>query len=160
MLPNFLVSLAALALVVCSATTALAGRVPCTAVLGALDRLAGDGLEAKPPDAEHVARALGTNPHWVQRCAQVYGRRVTVPPRSEDFYSEDQEERWEAEEEEEVAPEERQASGDTYEGQIPDEKRRPRKFGEDAWEWEPSLQKPWSPEMQDGWQPTLLDDDL
>jgi hypothetical protein len=107
-----------------------------------------------------VARTLETDALWVQRCAQTYGRRVTVAPPSEDFNREDQAERWEGEEPEDLAPEEKQARGDVYPGQIEDEKRRPRKFGEDAHEWQPAMQKPWETEMHDDWQPTLLDDDL
>jgi hypothetical protein len=141
-----------------AAAPAAAGRVPCTSVIGALDRL--DDSDGRAPEAESVARALGTDPAWVERCAQVYGRKVIAPPAGEDFGREDRAERWEEEEAEELSVEEKQARGDVYPGHAEDEKRRPRKFGEDAHEWEPNLQKPWNLEMHEGWQPTLLDDDL
>jgi hypothetical protein len=158
-LRRILPSIAALSLLCLCAAAAQAGRIPCTAVLSELDRLA-DETGGEPPGAERVARTLKTDSLWVQRCAQTYGRRVTVAPSGEDFNREDQAERFEAEEAQELAPEEKQARGDVYPGQVEDEKRRPRKFGEDAHEWEPFMQKPWEAEMQEGWQPTLLDDDL
>jgi hypothetical protein len=128
-------------------------------VLGEMDRLSPEA-DGAPPAAEKIARSLDTDPVWVQRCAQTYGRRVTLAPRGEDDDRGDRAERWESEEPEELAPEEKRASGDVYPGQIEDDKRRPRKWGEDAHEWQPSMQKPWEAEMQDEWQPTLLDDDL
>jgi hypothetical protein len=141
------------------AATAEARRVSCTDVLGVLDRMSDDG-EGKPPEAERVAQLLQTSSAWVHRCASTYGRRVTMPPNKEESEPEDDEERVEGDEPEELAPEEKKASGDVYEGEVQDEKRRPRRFGEDAHEWQPAMQKPWETETGDEWQPTLLDDDL
>jgi hypothetical protein len=152
-----------IALVVCvlgfGATTAEARKVSCSEVLGQLDRLS-DDAEGKPPTAEKVADILETDAGWVQRCARTYGRRLTVEPKSGESEPEDQDEQVEGDEPEELAPEERKAAGDVYEGEVQDEKRRPRKYGEDAHEWQPAMQKPWEAEMPDDWQPTLLDDDL
>jgi hypothetical protein len=122
-----------------------------------MDESGGDG---SAPEAVKIAEALGTDPFWVQRCAQTYGRKVSVPRGVEDVGPEDRSERWESQEAEEVGPEEKEARGETYEGEVPDEKRRPKRFGEDAVEWEPFMQKPWDADMQNDWQPTLLDDDL
>jgi hypothetical protein len=138
-----------------------AGRVPCHEVLSELDRVAARS-PGRVPGAERIARRLGTHPLWIERCAQIYGRRVriSVPPDGQTL--EDYAEHWESTELDEVAPEEKRAQGEVYEGDVKDEKRLPRKFNADAHEWLPddSMQKPWVPRMQRGWQPTLLDDDM
>lgn len=119
-----------------------------------------DDADGKPPDGDSVAQVLQTDVGWVQRCARTYGRRVTVAPKNGESVPEDDDEHLEGDEPEEIAPEEKKAAGDVYEGDAQDEKRRPRRFGEDAHEWQPAMQKPWETEMQEEWQPTLLDDDL
>jgi hypothetical protein len=150
------------ALVVCllcfGAATAEARRVSCTDVLGQLDRMS-DDADGKPPEAERVADLLQTDAAWVQRCANTYGRRVTMAAKNGEADAEGDEERLEGDEPEEIAPEEKKAAGDAYEGEVQDEKRRARRFGEDAHEWQPAMQKPWAAQTGDQCQPTLLDDD-
>lgn len=152
---------AALLLVICFPAVVSAGRVPCHDVLSELDRI-GTDAPGVVPDAEKVAHRLGTHPLWVEQCARTYGRRVRISSPRAAQAPEDYAEHWESNELEEVAPEEKRAEGEVYEGDIQDEKRPPRKFNADAHEWLPddSMQKPWVPKMQDNWEPTLLDDDM
>ena len=131
-------------------------RVPCNTVVGEIDR-ADELAGSAPADPVEVAERLRTDPFWVERCAQVYGRRLAARPRGEN--REDRSEAWESEELEEIAPEERAAQGELYPGDVAEEKTRKKLPGEMR-EWNPTVTHEWDPVMPPEWEPFLLDNDL
>jgi len=105
-----------------------------------------------------IGEKLKVEPSWVERCAQVYGRRLGArsgPGGSTD----DDSEAWEADEPDELAPEERAAQGEVYEGQLPAEKPRKDLPGTMR-EWNPTVTHEWDPVMPPEWEPFILDNDL
>ena len=140
------------------------GRPDCTAVLRKLHDISGHN-GADTPDAEKVAKQLGTDADWVERCAQSYGRSVkrrdaVLAGDSEKEFSEKRE----VEEFEELGREEKQTVGDTYYTVIgnDDEERRRLRASRDedtVNEWEPLETHEWEPNLGHAWQPYLHDDD-
>ncbi len=118
------------------------------------------------PDAIRIAKQLGIEPDWVERCAQTYGRRIE---RREDSdhprVQTDSElsERREAGEFEEPTREEKQTAGDVFvtiiENDAADRKQLGRVRKEDTLEWEPFETHEWQPNLGHKWTPFLHDDD-
>jgi len=139
-----------------SAEVAQARRPPCNEVVAEIDRVEEVGALEKADPVE-VGGRLKTEPAWVERCAQVYGRRLVRKAPGQDH--EDRSERWESEEQEEIGIDERAAQGEIYPGDQPEEKTRKKLSGEER-EWNPTLTHEWNPLMGHEWEPFLLDDDL
>ena len=57
----------------------VAQRIPCTDVLRELHRVERYGA-LHGGDAGRIGKSLGTSADWVERCAEVYGRRLQPRP--------------------------------------------------------------------------------
>ena len=147
------------------ATLLAQGRPDCSAVLRKLND-AGGSNESRVPDAAKVARKLGVDAAWVERCAASYGRRVKA--RQPDVAHEtDTEfaERREVEEFDELSHEEKETIGDTYftsiENDLQERRRLKNARDEDTInEWNPMETHEWEPNLGHEWRPYLHDDDL
>lgn len=138
----------------------LAHRIPCTDVLSELDHIVSQpGVTT--PDPLKVARRLETEPSWVERCAALYGRRVKRDVPTHGLTREEEEERWESEEPEEQAPEDKEARGENYFPQLENDakdRRELKRFNADSSnEWDIQEQKPWEPDTGKEWTPFLHD---
>ena len=140
------------------------GRPDCAAVLRKLHDASGRG-GARVPDADKVAKRLGTDADWVERCAQSYGRRVkhqqaALAGDSDREFSEKRE----IEEFDEIAREEKETAGDKYYTVIDNDdiERRQLRASRDedtSDDWEPTVTHEWEPNLGHAWQPVLIDDD-
>lgn len=161
---NWIVGAALLALTL-PAVALAQGRPSCTEVLRKLNG-AGGSNEARVPDAAKIARKLGVDAEWVERCAESYGRRVkmhkdTTRQAPDDEFAE----RREVEEYDELSREERDTIGDTYYTQLENDEQERRKLksqrDEDTInEWNPVETHEWDPNLGHEWRPYLHDDDL
>jgi hypothetical protein len=147
-------------------STALAqGRPDCSAVLRKLHDASGAN-ESRVPDAAKVARKLGVDAAWVERCAASYGRRVK-PRKPDATHDTDGEfaERREVEEYDELSEEEKETVGDTYYTSIDNDLQDRRKLknsrnADTINEWNPMETHEWDPNLGHEWRPYLHDDDL
>jgi len=139
------------------------GRPDCTVILRALHDVPHE--TSRTPDADKLARRLGIDAEWVARCAESYGRHVKksqVELRGESDV--DLGEKREAEEFEEVAPEEKETLGDRYVTVIENDEEDRRKLAasrelDDEDELEPSDTHEWEPDLGHMWEPFLHEDD-
>jgi hypothetical protein len=137
-------------------------RVPCAEVLGRIDRVVSRGGPAAA-DPIKLGKTMKVDPLWIERCAQVYGRRLSRPPRRAGLSKEEQDEVWESEEPEEFAREEFETRDEVYFHEIPDDRRdraRLRRFKPDTTtsnEWQPFVTHEWNPDTGAEWRPFLLD---
>jgi hypothetical protein len=139
------------------------GRPDCADVLRAFQNPKVIGHGAHHPSAVKIADLLGTDPYYVQKCAESYGRHVkrresltTRPPSDEEI---DDEEKREEEEYDEVSQEEKETEGDKYVQTIPDDVQNRKKIEQNRnddtpneWDqpyehrgWVPLDDKPWLP---------------
>jgi hypothetical protein len=106
---------------------------------------------------------MDVDPLWIERCAQIYGRRLAREPRRAGLSKEEQDLVWESEEPEESSPEELEARGEEYFHEIPDDAqdrarlRRYKPGTTTSNEWQPFVTHEWSPDTGPDWQPSLLD---
>jgi hypothetical protein len=123
---------------------------------------------ARQPDAVKIAKQLGVDADWVERCAQAYGRRVKGPDDSKKVKEQEIEDsqltdRREADEYDELSREEKETLGDKYFTSIPndDEERKKLRASkyEDTHEWDVYETHEWEPNTGHEWAPVLLDDD-
>ncbi len=139
----------------------LARRIPCTEVLSELDHIVSQPGVASP-DPIKVARRLDTEPAWVERCAALFGRRLKRNAPTHGLSPEDEEERWESEEPEEQAPEDKEARGENYFPQLENDtkdRRNLKKFnGDSSNEWDITEHDPWQPDTGKEWTPFLRDE--
>ena len=138
------------------------GRPDCTKVLRKMHRASSRGSS---PDAQKIARALGVESAWVERCAEVYGRKVktddTKDRNAEGQFSERVEEQFL----ENLAREEKDTLGDTYFTVIDNDLQDRRKLkrvreADSINEWEPMETHEWGPNLGHQWRPYMHDDDL
>ena len=145
--------------VLTAAPRAQAIRVPCEDVISELNREA-EANEFAEPDPAEVGKKLKTDPQWIERCAETYGRRLGKKAEvTESQEGKDPSEAWEENEPEEIAPEEHAAQGEIYEGKKEEEKPLKPLPG-DQREWNPSIDHEWEPTMPQEWEPYIKDDDL
>lgn len=137
------------------------GRPACSSVIRQLHRTTGrDG--GGTADADVIARKLGTDSAWVERCATSYGRRVKPRARRHTEGDEGLTAKQEAREYEEVAREERDMEENRVQGDPDNYKNRDRARGIDpdsSAEWEPYLTHQWQPYVTHEWAPFIRDDD-
>lgn len=138
------------------------GKPDCTVVLSKLHRGASHG---HTPDVEKIARKLGVDESWVERCAEAYGRQLKKRKPKAGEPSEQFTERDEQEFLEELSREEKETIGDTYFTTIDndfDDRRKLRKARDEDTvnEWEPMETHEWNPHEGHMWRPFLHDDDL
>ena len=159
-----LVAVAALALAVVQPSPAPAqGRPDCAVILRSLHDVTGHN-GARIPDPVKVAKRLGVDAAWVERCAASYGRRLK---RHEEERPVDTDspliETREEQEYEEVGREEKETAGDKYFTVIEEDeldRKRLKNFDADSrMEWEPFETHEWEPNTGREWEPFLLDDD-
>lgn len=137
-------------------------RIPCSEVLHRLDRVV---TRRGPAAADPIklGKSINVDPLWIERCAQVYGRRLSRSPRRAGVSREEQDLIWESEEADEYAREEFETRDEEYFHSIPNDKqdrRRLRRMKSDMTtsnEWEPFLTHEWSPDAGHTWRPFLLD---
>lgn len=135
---------------------AAARRIPCGDVLHEMNYLRSVGSN-RATKAEYLARRLDTSPLWIEKCAAMYGRQLDQAPMDSDARLR-QEERWEAEEPEEVSREELEARGDGMARDLHNEDRtRQRQMNQSAQNWEPTEHRPWEPNLGHIWSPYLYD---
>jgi hypothetical protein len=140
------------------------GRPDCTVVLRKLDDLGGRA-GAHTPDSEKVAKKLGVDADWIERCAESYGRRVKKSDVALKGESDvDVGEKREAEEFDEVAREEKDTADDHYvtviENDAQDRSRLAASRNVDTVdEYEPLDTHEWEPHLGHQWEPFLHDDD-
>jgi hypothetical protein len=141
---------------------AQARRVPCSEVLSRLDRVVSRRGPAAA-DPIKLGQSIGVDPRWIERCAQVYGRRLSREPRRAGVSREEQDIIWESQEADEYAREEFETRDEDYFDEIPNDKQdrgRLRRFKPSTTtsnEWEPFVTHEWSPNTGHEWQPFLLD---
>ena len=133
----------------------LAQKVPCTTVLRELHRAERFGA-LRGGDPGRIAKTLGTSADWVERCADVYGRRLQA--RAGGQRRAQRELAWESDEYEEVAAEEIETDGDV----VVDppryrDKVRQREFTRRDEDWEPYTQDAWKPNTGKKWAPDVID---
>lgn len=135
------------------------GRVPCADLIGEFDRVV-----SRPGTGEidpiKIGRKVGVDPRWVERCASVFGRRVSRPPRRAGLAKEDQDVFWESEEPEEFAQEEFDTRNDSYaqtlEGEV-EKRRRLKRFDVDSSaETKPVTTREWRPSASTEWKPYMM----
>lgn len=167
LVPQVLAAVACCGVALSFATPAGAqGRPDCSVVLRAIHDATGH-QHAKSPDAQKIAKRLGADVSWVERCAQSYGRTLKKheqPPNDGEADSQFDAKR-EAEEYEELSREERDTLGDNYFSAIEndDQDRRKLRRNRDADtinEWEPFETHEWGPNTGHEWSPYMHDDDL
>ena len=98
-----------------------AGPISCTKVISEIDRATGR-RSGKRADVERIARKLHVEQTWVQRCAWVYGRRLSKSVVQREEAREDTDDRWEAAEREERSEEEEKEAPPA----TPEQVKRPR----------------------------------
>jgi hypothetical protein len=102
-------------------------RIPCDQVISRVDRHA-DARQghsvARFADLSAVAKELGTNVTWVERCMLAYGRRVRRPGIESAGTTERRLESFEEDEVEEVQPEDVEGGG----GEFPERPERQRRL--------------------------------
>lgn len=137
------------------------GRPDCAKVVRQMHRMGGrDG--GRTLEAAAVARKLGTDSEWVERCAHSYGRRVKKEVRRPAEGDEGLSARHEWREYEEVAREERDMEANYAQGDPDNYKDRDRARGIDpdsSAEWEPYITHEWQPYVTHEWAPFIKDDD-
>jgi hypothetical protein len=137
------------------------GRPDCATIVRQMHRITGhDG--AGTPDSSALARKLGTDSAWVERCAHSYGRRVKKQPREPGESDEGLTAPQEAREYDEVAREERDQQANRVRGNPENSKGLDRVRGVDpdsSAEWEPFITHEWEPYVTHEWAPFIPDDD-
>lgn len=139
---------------------AMAQRVPCTDVLKEFSRVISRSGTTSP-DPIRIGRTLGVDPQWVERCALMFGRRLSRKAPGSKATKDVQIERWEAEEYEKISREELEAAGDVdldVEELETSAERRGRDRRRQGAEWRPYESRPWRPDTGEEWSPTLLDE--
>ena len=140
------------------------GRPSCSVVLRKMHDATGR-QRAREADAEKIARKLGVDAEWVERCAATYGRHLKPRAKNESGAEDQLSEVREAEEFEELGREERETLGDNFYTSIEDDaqERRRLRRNRDADtinEWDPIETHEWGPNVGHVWSPYLHDDDL
>jgi hypothetical protein len=140
------------------------GRPSCSVVLRKMHDATGR-QRAREADAEKIARKLGVDAEWVERCAASYGRHLKPRERKAAGAEDQLSEVREAEEFEELGREEREALGDDYytsvENDVQDRRSLRRNRDADTInEWDPIETHEWGPNVGHAWSPYLHDDDL
>lgn len=140
------------------------GRPDCTTVLRKLHE-AGHRDGADAPDAARIARRLGVDADWVERCATAYGRRVKARPGKNTEGANEFSERRETEEFDELSREEKETVGDTYYTVVENDAQERKKLrasrdADTINEWNPVETHEWEPDLGSEWRPYLHDDDL
>jgi hypothetical protein len=132
-----------------------AQRVPCPKVLSAINRAERGGITHRG-DPVRIGQQLDASPLWVEKCASIYGRRLSrAAPGAEKRLS--QEEGWESRERRELSREELEVRGDVLVDPAPyRDKARQRSFNEFAEDWEVS-ERGWRPDYGDEWSPYIVD---
>ena len=136
-------------------------RVPCAELVGEFDRVVSrPGIGEIDPIK--VGKKVGVDPKWVERCASVFGRRVSRPPRRAGLAKEDQDIAWESEEQEEFAQEEFETRNDRYvqtlEGDVQKRRHLQRFGGDSSAEWNPIFTNQWRPTTSMEWKPYMLNE--
>ena len=140
------------------------GRPDCTVVLRKMHDLE-SGAGSNGLDAAKVARKVGADVEWVERCAEAYGRHLKPQAKKENGADDQLGEVREAEEFDELAREEKETAGDHYftviENDDQDRRKLARHRDEDTNnEWDPIETHEWGPDVGHAWRPFLHDDDL
>lgn len=136
-----------------------AAGVPCKKVVEELDRIVSrHGSEAA--DAFRVSRRLRVDRLWVERCAEVYGRRLRHTASTSDLEREKYEEGRESQEPEEVGREERGAGEEPLAEAAEEQERRSRvqKIPPTMHEWDPALSNEWDPVFRPDWAPFVREE--
>lgn len=152
--------LAALAILILARPARAQGKPDCTVVLRALN----EGRDRGGPrvrDAARMAQRLNTDPDWVERCAESYGRRVRRSDRDNDPELALKPRRA-PEDFEEIGREEEETLGDRYvtviENDQTDRARLKHNRNDDSSnEWEPFETHEWEPHLGREWEPVLHD---
>ena len=138
-----------------------AASIPCKTVVAELDRVISQS-GSHEPDSFRVARRLGVDRLWVERCAEVYGRRLKHTASTSDLEREKYEEQREAEEPSEIGREEKEAGGEASSSQVPEEEEkrsRVQKVPPTMHEWDPTLTGEWDPVFKSDWEPFLREEE-
>ena len=144
------------------------GRPDCAQVLRKMHKAPGSS-GARQPDAVKIARQLGVDADWVERCAQSYGRRIKGQDDSKKVKEQEVEgdsqlaEQREGDEYDELSREEKETLGDKYYTSIPNDEEERRKLRASKYEvtheWDVYETHEWQPNTGREWEPVLLDDD-
>jgi hypothetical protein len=143
------------------------GRPDCAQVLRKMHPTT--GAKTREPDAVKIAKALGVEADYVERCAEAYGRRVKSREDSKKAKEQEVEgdsqlvDQREGDEYDELSREEKETLGDKYyttiENDDEDRKKLRASKYESTHEWDVYETHEWEPNTGHEWEPVLLDDD-